>query len=115
LLLRFKPQAERAASLRQWLVEECLPPLVSKRGIGAAHLLEGAATAAMTNEQRIRGADAGIDWALLVTGYRREALENVAGSELARDVLEQHGATALVDALYGIDYSLTDREARIRP
>ena len=27
----------------------------------------------MTNEQRIRGADAGVGWALLVTGYRQDA------------------------------------------
>lgn len=32
----------------------------------------------MTNEQRMRGADAGVDWALLVTGYDQEAFTSLS-------------------------------------
>ena len=101
-LLRFKPAEASAASLRQWLVEDALPRLVLARHAGSAHLLESAATAAMTNEQRIRGADAGLDWAVLLTGYKEEAL---AGA-LAPARLEERGATGVTGGLYRFDYSL---------
>ena len=101
-LLRFKPTETSAASLRQWLVEDALPRLVLARHAGSAHLLESAATAAMTNEQRIRGADAGLDWAVLLTGYKEEAL---AGA-LAPARLEERGATGITGGLYRFDYSL---------
>jgi hypothetical protein len=54
-------------------LRDALPRLPSEPGIGSAHLLEGAATPPMTNEQRIRGADAGVDWAVLATGYSPDA------------------------------------------
>jgi hypothetical protein len=109
-LVRFKPQAEAADSVRSWLLQEVLPKLPAKRGVGSAHLLEGAATAQMTIEQRIRGADAGVDSALLVMGYDMDAL-----SELARDVLgprhlERRGVTAARDGQYRLDYTLTHAE-----
>ncbi len=47
-------------------------------GLGSVHLLKGELAAAMTNEQRIRGADGGVDWALLVTGYRQDAVAALA-------------------------------------
>ena len=108
-LVRFRAQAEAAESLSSWLLQ-VLSKLPAKRGIGSAHLLHGAATAQMTNEQRIRGADAGVDSALLVMGYEVDAL-----SELARDVLgpqhlERRGATAAVHGQYRLDYTLTHVE-----
>jgi hypothetical protein len=80
-----------------------LPELPAKPGIGSVHLLEGAITPQMTNEQRIRGADAGIDWALLLTGYREAALADLGD---VADALQQRGATAICDSMYRIDYSL---------
>ena len=74
LLFRFKPATEMESSLRKWLLQDILPQLPSRPGIGSAHLFEGALTPPMTNEQRIRGADAGVDWAVLVTGYNQDAL-----------------------------------------
>ena len=62
LLIRFKPAAGGESSLRQWLLLDALPQLPSRRGIGGVHLFEGALTPKMTTEQRIRGADAGLDW-----------------------------------------------------
>jgi hypothetical protein len=64
----------------------------------------------MTNEQRIRGADAGVDWALFLTGYSQDALARVMQADLATGKLEGHGAMGVTDAMYRMDYSLTDRE-----
>ena len=104
VLFRFKPASASATSLRRWLVQDVLPDLPVAPGIGSIHLLEGAVTPRMTNEQRIRGPDAGIDWALLVTGYSEAAL-----AEVVRNVggaLQQRVATAVLDCMYRIDYSL---------
>jgi len=106
LLTRFKPDAEAADPLRRWLVEDLLPRQVTCRGIGSAHLLEGAVTPAMTHEQRIRGADAGIDWAVLVTGYSEQALARLADADLNDVQLASRGATNVTSAIYRMDYSL---------
>jgi hypothetical protein len=61
----------------------------------------------MTKEQHIRGADAGVDWALLLTGYSEEALTALVRHVLGPPHLLQRGATNVLEAMYGIDYSLT--------
>jgi hypothetical protein len=110
LLIRFSPDAGAAEPLRQWLLQEALPRLPPMPGVGSVHLLEAAATPVMTNEQRIRGADAGMHWALLVTGYGEAALATLAQAELAASRLAQHGAQSVSDALYRADYSLSRAE-----
>ncbi len=110
LLIRFKPTPETESSLRKWLLQDILPQLPSKPGIGSAHLFEGAVTPRMTNEQRIRGADAGVDWALVVTGYSQEALASLKQADLGNAQLEKHGATGVLDAMYRMDYSIVQRE-----
>jgi hypothetical protein len=110
LLLRFKPLAGKEAALRQWLLKDLLASLPTQAGIGSAHLLEGALTPSMTNEQRIRGTDGGVDWALLVTGYSEPALSALARQELAAPRLEQQGAGSVTEALYRIDYTLSRAE-----
>ncbi len=113
LLIRFKPEDAGAESpLRAWLLDDALPRLVTRRGLGSAHLFEGASTPRMTNEQRIRGTDAGIDWALLVTGYSEDAVANLMEADLDHRRLEEHGGTAISDATYRLHYMLTDREVR---
>ena len=92
LLIRPKPPESTSARLLQ-----------RRPGIGSAHAFERAATPPMTKEQRIRGADAGLDGALLVTGYSREALESLVQTELAGAQLES--------AIYRLEYALTEREA----
>lgn len=114
LLIRFKPGPGMEHSVRDWLLQGTLPKLPSTPGIGSAHLFEAAATPDMTNEQRIRGADARVDWALLVTGYREDALATLAQAELASEHFDKHGGVGVVDAMYRIDYALTDREARTK-
>lgn len=109
-LLRFKPAPGAESALRDWLLKHILPPLPSKPGIVSIHLLEGALTPAMTNEQRIRGADATVDWALLLIGYSEEALAKLVQTELGGAQLERQGATNVLEALYRLDYTLGDRE-----
>jgi hypothetical protein len=109
-LIRFKPAAETESSLRKWLLQDILPQLPSRPGIGSVHLFEGALTPGMTNEQRIRGADAGIDWALLVTGYSQEALASLEQTDLGNAQLEELGATGVLGAMYRMEYSIIQRE-----
>lgn len=114
LLVRFKPAAETASTLRKWLLQDILPKLPIGPGIGSAHLFEGAATPPMTSEQRIRGADAGIDWALLVTGYAQDALQALAHGDLDGAQLARHGATAVLAGMYRMDYAIVPREIPAR-
>src|SRR5258706_14917796 len=112
LLIRFKPASE--SSLRTWLLQDLLPQLPSRTGIGSVHLFEGALTPQMTNEQRIRGADAGVSWALWVTGYSQDALASLIQGDLRNAQLEQHGATGALGAIYRMDYSINQHEINAR-
>ena len=115
LLIRLKPGSSGAASLHAHLVDEVLPQLTAQPGIGSAHLLEGAAAAPMTHEQRIRGADAGVDWAILVTGYEERALIELRDGELAAAQLTRRGAGESSHAVYRLQYVATRAEIDGRP
>jgi len=106
VLLRFKPESSSAESLRRWLVQEALPQLPTRPGVASVHLLEAAVAPGVTNEQRIRGADLGVDWALLLTGYDEQALAESVRDVVGPTHLEQRGATGVASATYRIDYSL---------
>jgi len=110
LLVRFDPATGSDASLRQWLLEEVLSKLPSRQGLGSAHLFEGAATPPMTNEQRVRGADAGVGWAVLATGYSESALSDLMQGQLSDAQLQAHGSTVSHRAIYRVEYSLDARE-----
>jgi hypothetical protein len=110
VLIRFKPAEGKEAPLRKWLLEDTLPLLASRPGIGSAHLFESAATPPMTNEQRIRGTDAGFDWTVFVTGYSKDALMNLTQSDLGNGPLESLGAAQILSGVYEMDYSVTQRE-----
>jgi hypothetical protein len=110
LLLRFRPQVSAEAQMRTRIVDELLRELPARAGIGSVHLLEGALSPAMTNEQRIRGADAGVDWAVLVTGYREDALAQLADGDLGAQRLAERGAAGIQSAIYRMDYSLSHDE-----
>jgi hypothetical protein len=111
LLVRFTPVPDAKPSLRERLLKDVLPRLPSTPGLGSAHLLEGAATPSMTKEQSIRGADAPVDWAVLVIGYDEDALAELAGHELDPDRLRSLGGSQTVSSIFRLDYSLTEREA----
>ena len=110
LLIRFKAPTAREARMRTWLVAEVLPQLPSKIGIGSAHLLEGSLTPQMTEEQRIRGTDADVDWAILTTGYSQDALAELSSVELGALRLAELGAASVNEATYRLDYSLSHDE-----
>lgn len=98
-LIRFSPnEGARDSLLRS------IQGLPAQRGICSAHLLERAASAPMTNEQRIRGADAGVDAAILVTGYEEDPIAGLA-NPLAPDT------SNVRDAVYRAAHSLCSREA----
>lgn len=107
---RFRPVPGSEAGLREWLVEDVLPRLPSQPGLCAAHFLESVLAPEMTNEQRLRGPDGGMDWALMVAGYRESALADLEAQGLATASLAAHGAEAPVEGQYVMDCSLTDAE-----
>jgi hypothetical protein len=109
-LIRFTPEDARDASLRRWLLEEALPAVPHMPGLGSAHLLQGAQAAAMTNEQRIRGADRAVDAALILSGYERGAVAECAKKLSDDGGLRARGADGLSCALYGLGYSLAHAE-----
>jgi len=111
-LLRFAPAPDAATSMRRWLHEDVLPRLPGRPGIGSVHLLEAAGAPAMTNEERIRGADAAVDWALLLTAYAEEALGALAHDELGAAHLQSRGAGDVAEARYRVHYTLTREEVR---
>lgn len=111
-LIRFAPPAAGAEGLRDWLVRTALPALAARAGLGSAHLFEPAAAPAMTREQRIRGADAALGCAILVTGHDEDALERVAEAGVGARALHARGATDVVDATYRLHYALLREELR---
>jgi hypothetical protein len=62
--------------------------LASRRGVTSAHLLEPGAPPPMTEEQALRGRDAGLGWVLLATGYDTAALDEAASEVLAGPMAE---------------------------
>jgi hypothetical protein len=109
-LIRFTPEASHSAALNRWLLEEALRSVPAMPGLGSAHLLQGAQPAAMTNEQRIRGADRGVDSALIITGYDSNAVAAYANELCAPGGLPGRGAGELSRATYGWNYSLASTE-----
>ena len=110
LLVRLAPAAGAEARLEDWLRREIVATMPTRPGLGSAHLLKAELAAPMTHEQRIRGADDGVAWALIVTGYRQDAVASLASAELAAARLEAHGAARPAAALYRVDYSLVAGE-----
>lgn len=109
-LLRFAPEPSRAEKLQHWLLQEALPRMPELPGLGSAHMLQGAQPAAMTKEQRIRGADRGFDFAIIITGYDKEAVAAIAKSLVGAGGLPDHGAIEVEYAMYSASYTLTSAE-----
>lgn len=109
-LVRFTPEASHAIPLMRWLLDEALPAIPRTTGLGSAHLLQGAQAAAMTKEQRIRGADRGVDSALVITGYDGSAVAACANALCSEGGLPQRGAAELACSTYRWSYSLASSE-----
>ncbi len=110
LLTRFSSVPDMASSLAAWLAEDLLPTLPSRPGLGSVHFFQAAAAPAMTNEQRIRGADVAMAWALLTTGYDEADVAALANGELSQTSLGERGALGVGSALYRTEYTLTSQE-----
>lgn len=110
LLIRLSPDPEQEAALRDWLVMDTLPALPGTPGLTSAHLFEAALTPEMTQEQRIRGKDSGVDWVVLVTGYDEKVVGNLAAHQLAVEKIEAQGGINVVSGAYRMGHSLSERE-----
>ena len=109
LLARFNVAADQDSSALPWLRER-LSMLSSRVGLGSVHLLKGTLAAAMTAEQRLRGADDGVDWALLATGYEVDSVRGLQEGELAVSSLKDRGLAIATCAIYEAVYSLSAGE-----
>lgn len=109
-LIRFGSDEASAGRLNRWLLEEVLPDVPHAAGLGSAHLLAGAQAAAMTKEQRIRGADRGVDSAIIVTGYDSQAVAAFADGLCAGDRLPSQGARETRCSTYVVGYTLASAE-----
>ncbi len=109
-LLRFASEPSRATELQQWILQEALPRVPGQPGLGSAHLLQGARPATMTNEQRIRGVDRGVESAIIITGYDAGAVSAIASRLISAGGLPDHGAVAVEHAVYRTGYSLVAAE-----
>lgn len=105
-VVRATPGTGKEVALRAWL-GDVLKGVASSRGGVSSHLFESAAAPRMTNEQRIRGADASVDWVVVVTGYDVEALDRIATDSFHEDRLVERGMLAVSRATYAMQHVLT--------
>ena len=95
LTVRLSALAAHRVNLIRWLIDSLLPNLHAQRGVTGAHLLLGdaAASAAPTDEMRLRGSeDRCADLVLLVEAYQPMVLESLASESLAAQHFVKHGA-----------------------
>lgn len=110
LLLRFGVTAHGQVMLCDWLGREMLPTLPAQTGLASSFLFRSGLQAAATVEQSIRGQDAAVDWALLVTGFARSAVEALASGVLLPSALKRRGASDVTSATYQLVHCLSDRD-----
>ncbi len=110
-VLRCTPPADAAGDALRRVWDDALPALAAQRGLSGAHRLEGAAAAPMTHEQRLRGADAGVDAAVVVTGYAHDAVAALAASDGLAATAAAHGATSIAVDVLRLADTLTAAEA----
>jgi len=110
LVVRFRPAPDKETGMREWLLSDELPKLPSQAGLASAHVFEAALTPPSTNEQRIRGSDATMALALVVTGYSAERVTDVLRSRFSEQQLAVQGAREYVGGVYRREYSLTRSE-----
>ncbi len=91
LVITFAPAPEAQREVDRWLTEDILPGFKQRPGFAEARLYRNALAAAMTTEQAIRGRDATLHTALLVTGYDEAAVTALAAGELAPERFAAHG------------------------
>ena len=108
MTLRLSPAPGCDDVLLQQLQDK-LADLSEQPGLTASHLLRtDTPPITATTEQRIRGGDTVADWILLVSGYERSALEQIAQEQLGQARLIEAGAEEnAVSAVFRLSYSLS--------
>lgn len=110
---RISAAPNRGQRLHRQRAAEVLSRLPSRPGIVSAHLLEAMLQAPMTTEQHIRGNDADLRFALIVTGYDRAAVAALLESDLPLECFGDacRGAVGPVVGIYRLAATLTHEEA----
>lgn len=113
LAITFAPAAGAQHEVDRWLIDEVIPGLAQRAGVADARLYRNALAATMTTEQAIRGRDATLHSALLVTGYDAGVVEALAADELSGARFAAHGAdpSAIASRVYRQAYALAVGEA----
>ena len=106
LVVRFKPAPDGEVRDAGWDEQ----PRIPSHRLASAHVFEAALTPQSTNEQRIRGSDATMAFALLVTGYSATRVTEVLQSRLGEQQFAAHGATEYSVGVYRREYSLARSE-----
>jgi hypothetical protein len=95
LVVTFAPAEGRQSALDRWLLDDIVPELAQRPGLASCRVYRRAlAGAAMTSEQEIRGRDASVHSALLVTGYDEGLVAALARADLAPEQWVAHGAAS---------------------
>jgi len=109
--MRFTPVKGQESNLKDWLVQEVLPAMASRRGMASVHLLQPAPPPPMTKEQSIRGPDTPMTWLLLATAYDSDALSRATAEHLEPKVMERFGALPeMTMGTYALHYTATEQE-----
>jgi hypothetical protein len=108
--IRFTPAPGREAELKDWLAQDIIPALASRRGMASVQLQQPAPPPPMTKEQAIRGADTPMRWLLLATAYDAAAMERAVSEQLPPALLQQHGAADVEPGRYALHYSASKQE-----
>jgi hypothetical protein len=108
LTIRLSPLPGREKPLEDWLVASALPQLARRPGIVGAHLLQrdAATLRPQTSEEKLRqgGADASVDWVVLVEGTDPDIAAAVLDETLAEKALAERGAARAVASLYRLSH-----------
>jgi len=110
--IRLSPEVGNETRLRGALVET-LAELASRPGLTGAHLLltDTPRTSALTTEQRIRGSDGAADWIVLLSGYDREVVHEVASRRFSTPVLGSMGARDdVIAGRYALAFAMTRQD-----
>lgn len=115
--ITFAPAAAGDDRVERWLSADILPGLPQHPGLADVRLFRNALAATMTTEQAIRGRDAAVHSALLVTGYDDDAIAALVRGELAPEQFAARGAATSETAMrvYRQAYTLVADEITPAP
>ncbi len=109
--VRFMPAEGKGEQLSDWLGDDVLPAMVSRRGMVGAHLLLATSPPPMTREQSLRGPDKTIPWLVIATAYDATALEQTVAEHVGPKVLRDKGALEEITfGNYALHYTATAEE-----